>query len=349
MTHPFRAVTRAALMLAIPAWLVANAATAQEQKAVPSGGGGGGGAKAGPAPSAPSGGGGGTASAGSPSGGGSSSGGGNAGGSGSTRGGSNGEGGHRGGGATGSSGNAMPREGRNANSGGNAGSAAPRGSSAAGGGNSGSAGNSGSGVHSAVPSGERGRRANGGEAAGKATSTGSAAAGSGVPAYARPRDNGSGDPVGTAVPRGTNPRPPSGGGGIYIPGGYYGPYGYGYGYGYVDPWAYGSGGYGFYGGYYDPWYGGYPADPQGGGGYTTASNDEGKLRLKIRPREAEVYVDGYYVGQVDDFDGIFQRLHLDSGPHRIEVRAPGYESLSFEVRITPDHTTTYQGELKKLQ
>jgi len=232
----------------------------------------------------------------------------------------------------------MPHEARTAaNGGGNAGSAAPKGSS----GNTGSAGGSGT-QQTAVPSGERGHRANAGEATGKAANTGSAAGGTGIPAYARPRD--SGEPVGTAVPRGTTPRPPSGGVGIYVPGGYYGPYGYGYRY--FDPWGYGAGGYGFYGGFYDPWYGGYPADPQGG---VSTSNDEGKLRLKIKPREAEVYVDGYYVGQVDDFDGIFQRLHLDSGPHRIEVRAPGYESLSFDVRITPDHTTTYEGELKKIQ
>ena len=68
----------------------------------------------------------------------------------------------------------------------------------------------------------------------------------------------------------------------------------------------------------------------------------------MKPRDAEVYVDGYYAGVVDDFDGIFQRLHLDSGPHRIEVRAPGYEPLVFDVRITPDHTTTYQGEMKRI-
>jgi hypothetical protein len=52
---------------------------------------------------------------------------------------------------------------------------------------------------------------------------------------------------------------------------------------------------------------------------------------------------------VDDFDGIFQRLHIDSGAHRIQVRAQGYEPLEFEVRITPEHTTTYTGELKKIQ
>ena len=72
------------------------------------------------------------------------------------------------------------------------------------------------------------------------------------------------------------------------------------------------------------------------------------LRLQISPRDTEVFIDGYYAGIVDDFDGIFQRLHLDSGPHRIEVRAPGYEPLVFEVRITPDHTTTYQGEMKRI-
>ena len=72
------------------------------------------------------------------------------------------------------------------------------------------------------------------------------------------------------------------------------------------------------------------------------------LRLKIKPRDAEVYVDGYYVGVVDDFDGIFQRLHIESGPHRIEVRAPGYETLDLRRADHPDHTTTYQGEMKKL-
>jgi hypothetical protein len=62
-----------------------------------------------------------------------------------------------------------------------------------------------------------------------------------------------------------------------------------------------------------------------------------------------VYVDGYFVGIVDQFDGTFQRLHIETGPHRIEVRAAGYEPLTFDVRITADHTTTYQGELKKIQ
>ena len=120
------------------------------------------------------------------------------------------------------------------------------------------------------------------------------------------------------------------------------------GYGFY-PWGYGGLGLGgYYGGYYDPWdpfggYGGYPVS------YSAQGGDDGAIRLKVKPREASVYADGYYVGQVDDFDGVFQRLHLSSGPHRIEIRAPQYDALIFDVRLEPDHTVTYHGELKKTQ
>src|SRR5262249_2181287 len=106
MRHLLSAVTRTALALTIPAWLIASAAAAQEAKAAPGSGGGskGGGAPAPSAPSAPSGGGG-SASGGSSSGGGTHSGG-YAGGGGNTRGGDEG-GARRGGGATGSGGYSM--------------------------------------------------------------------------------------------------------------------------------------------------------------------------------------------------------------------------------------------------
>jgi hypothetical protein len=103
---------------------------------------------------------------------------------------------------------------------------------------------------------------------------------------------------------------------------------------------------GFYGGYYyDPWFGGYPpADPPLP---SPAVDDQGALHLKVKPTEASVYVDGYYVGIVDDFDGVFQRLRLDAGPHHIEIQAPDYEPVAFDVNIQPGQTTTYRGELRK--
>lgn len=150
--------------------------------------------------------------------------------------------------------------------------------------------------------------------------------------------------MGTAVPR-TSPPYAGGGGGYPI----YRPYwwnspAYWYGYGAV--------GLGYF--YPDPfWWGGYPGWGYGGysGGYYGPSYagqvDEGmgQLRLKVKPKDAEVYIDGYFVGLVDDFDGTFQRLNLETGPHRVEIRKSGFAPLQFAVRIEYDETVTYRGEL----
>ncbi len=167
--------------------------------------------------------------------------------------------------------------------------------------------------------------------------TDSTASGSNVPPYARPRD---GRPsVGTAVPRSSVAAPSTGVTSTFIPG-YYGYYPYGLGLGFLGGYY---GGYsGYYGGYDDEMY-----DP----GYASApgrSDDSGGLKLKIKPSEASVYVDGYYVGVVNDFDGVFQKLTIEPGSHRMEIRAPGYETLTFDIRIESGHTTTYRGEMKKL-
>jgi hypothetical protein len=88
----------------------------------------------------------------------------------------------------------------------------------------------------------------------------------------------------------------------------------------------------------------------GGGGYSSSSSVQnpdvtGGLRLRVSPRSAEVYVDGYFAGKVDDFDGAFQRLKLPPGPHRVDVQADGYETLSFDVLVIEDEVTTYKGTL----
>ena len=105
---------------------------------------------------------------------------------------------------------------------------------------------------------------------------------------------------------------------------YYSPYYYGRGYGYGYPY-YGVGYYGYYGGSYS---------------YT------GSVRLKVKPRDAEVLVDGYYVGTVDDFDGTFQSLKLEPGPASIEVRAQGFESLRLDVMVLADRKITYEENMR---
>jgi PEGA domain len=183
-----------------------------------------------------------------------------------------------------------------------------------------------------------------------------------VPTYSRPRD---GRPqTGTAVERFT-PRPdgniypyvPYYGSyynGYYGAGRYYWPGAFGLGFYYdplwYDPFYYDPFGGGYYGGgYYGGGYGGggYSGGGYGGGGYSKVGT--GSVRLKIKPRDAQVYVDGYFVGTVDQFDGLFQKLSIDGGSHRIEIRAEGRETIQLDVLITPGETVTYQGELKHLR
>jgi hypothetical protein len=177
-----------------------------------------------------------------------------------------------------------------------------------------------------------------------------------VPAYSRPSDGRRG--TGTAIDR---PYGYYGGGNsttiVYRYPSYYGSYfypGYAFGLGYFydpswyDPYYYG----GLYGGGYGGYYG---SGAYGGGAYQgTGSSSygrgpQGSVRLKIKPREGQVYVDGFFVGTVDDFDGTFQKLNIDAGGHRIEIKAPGHETISFEVLITPNETVTYKGELPQIQ
>jgi hypothetical protein len=97
---------------------------------------------------------------------------------------------------------------------------------------------------------------------------------------------------------------------------YYGYNGYGYGYG-PGPYPYASGGY-----------------------------DLGGIRLKIQPRDAQVFVDGYYAGLVDDFDGMFQALKLEAGGHKIEIHRPGFLDFELDVHVQPGRTITLNEDLR---
>jgi hypothetical protein len=121
------------------------------------------------------------------------------------------------------------------------------------------------------------------------------------------------------------------------------------------PYGYGAfGGLGYF--YYDPftWSGrapiyAYPSGAYGRGYYGRGYNyDIGEVRLRVTPRDAQVFVDGYFAGEVDNYDGILQGLRLESGPYHIEVRAPGYETAQFDIRINPGQKITYRADLRRL-
>ena len=73
----------------------------------------------------------------------------------------------------------------------------------------------------------------------------------------------------------------------------------------------------------------------------------GRLILGAQPDNAQVFVDGYYAGVPEDFNLAQGGGVLEAGQHRIDVRAPGYEALSVDVRIAPNQSVTYRDTLKK--
>ncbi len=143
---------------------------------------------------------------------------------------------------------------------------------------------------------------------------------------AQPRDGGGHSGGGGG---GVHPAPPHGGG-VYGGGVYYG-----------GPYYATRGSYVFVGGYfYDPFYGPYPWWPASayGWGYYPVFDYRAEVRIQGTPREAAVYVDGFYAGIVDDFDGTFQRLPLTPGGHRIELFLEGYRTVRKSLYLQPGST-----------
>jgi hypothetical protein len=109
---------------------------------------------------------------------------------------------------------------------------------------------------------------------------------------------------------------------VFVGGGfYYDPFFY-------DPWFYG-------GAYYPPRYGRFLAP-------------DASVRVEVKPSDAEVYVDGYYAGIVDDFDGVFQRLHVPPGEHEIELYLQGYRTVRQKLYLTADNTFKVKYNMEKL-
>jgi hypothetical protein len=92
---------------------------------------------------------------------------------------------------------------------------------------------------------------------------------------------------------------------------------------------------------YVPWY--YPYGYYPPYGYPYPFESYGSVRLDVDQKSASVFADGFYVGVVDDFDGIFQHLNLKVGEHHLEIAAGGYETLTFDVNIQAGRTITCRG------
>jgi PEGA domain len=107
----------------------------------------------------------------------------------------------------------------------------------------------------------------------------------------------------------------------------------------------------FVGGYYyDPFFGPYPWWPAAAYPYAyyPVYDSRAELRILVTPREAAVYVDGFYAGIVDNFDGMFQRLPVSPGGHELVLYLDGYKTVHQTVYVTPGSTFKLSYKMEKL-
>ena len=102
-------------------------------------------------------------------------------------------------------------------------------------------------------------------------------------------------------------------------------------------------------------------DPQGGGQATTPDDTYGCwaslaesrpfngswLDIRVKPAFALVYVNGSYVGTAQQFTKPFRPLRVGAGPQRVELRAPGYRTVSFWLNTDTGKVATATGALIK--
>ena len=86
----------------------------------------------------------------------------------------------------------------------------------------------------------------------------------------------------------------------------------------------------------------YPPPPMWYAGTSVA------VRVDVEPTDAEVYVDGYLAGRVDDFDGVFQRLRLRPGEHEITIYLAGYRTIVERRYFNPNASMTIRRSMEPL-
>lgn len=99
------------------------------------------------------------------------------------------------------------------------------------------------------------------------------------------------------------------------------------------PRVYGSYGLGYYGRTYV--------------GVAPAVQQYGGLSFDIQPSDADLFVDGEYVGAVGTFTPYGEPLTLWPGVHRIAIVRDGFRTMEFEVMVQPGQVIPYRGMLAR--
>jgi hypothetical protein len=109
--------------------------------------------------------------------------------------------------------------------------------------------------------------------------------------------------------------------------------------------------YGYWGWFWwgqDSYYGNsYYGEPyyRGGRGYSDR-NETGALDLDVSPGRTQVYLDGQYIGTVDQYDGFPTFLWLEKGTYDIAFFLDGYKTVARQVSVYPGTVIDFDDRLE---
>lgn len=108
--------------------------------------------------------------------------------------------------------------------------------------------------------------------------------------------------------------------------------------------------YPYYGSFYGPsFYGrGYRHAYGYYGGATIDPSRYARVDTDVNPDEAELWLDGKFVGTADDFDGFPDFLYLKPGKYHLEFKLPGHEGYSVDLDLQRGEMVNLNRKLKRL-
>jgi PEGA domain len=70
-----------------------------------------------------------------------------------------------------------------------------------------------------------------------------------------------------------------------------------------------------------------------------------EIKLHVTPERAAVFVDGAFVGSVNEFTGVGRGMLVNPGKHRLKIALPGYQAFDTEVSLLPRQKITIKTDL----
>jgi hypothetical protein len=70
-----------------------------------------------------------------------------------------------------------------------------------------------------------------------------------------------------------------------------------------------------------------------------------QIKLHVTPERAAVFVDGAFVGSVNEFMGVGHGMLVSPGKHRIKIALAGYQAFDSEVSLLPHQKITIKTDL----